>query len=209
MPNKSFFVTGIGTGVGKTVISAVLVEKFKADYWKPVQSGDLENSDTLMVKSLVSNTVSFFYPEAYSLTQPFSPHKSAAIDGTTIDPEKIVMPQINNNLIIEGAGGLMVPLNKHFLMLDLIRQLCAEVILVSQNYLGSINHTLLSAYVLKQENIPVKGIIFNGPKDIYTKEFILEHTRLESLGHVPEYKLLNKNTIIEAGNYIDEKIISH
>ena len=204
MLNKPIFVTGIGTGIGKTIVSAVLVEKLKADYWKPIQSGDLDDTDTARVKKLVTNSISFFYPEAYRLSQPFSPHKSAAIDGISIDPEKIVLPAINNNLIIEGAGGLMVPLNNKFLMIDLIRQLNAEVILVSQNYLGSINHTLLSIYALQHENIPVKGIIFNGPKDIYSKDFILEHSGLELLGHIPEYNVLDKKAIIDAGNYISE-----
>jgi dethiobiotin synthetase len=202
MPNKPLFVTGIGTGIGKTIVSAILVEKLKADYWKPVQSGELRNSDTMVVKSLVTNSTSFFHEEAYRLSQPFSPHKSAAIDGVVIDPKKIVLPQTGNTLVIEGAGGLMVPLNNQFLMLDLIKQLGAEVILVSQNYLGSINHTLLAVYALKNENIPVKGIIFNGVKDIYSKEFILEYSQLELLGHIPEYGTLDKRTIMEAGNYI-------
>jgi dethiobiotin synthetase len=199
---KSLFVTGIGTGIGKTVVSAVLAEKWKADYWKPVQSGDLDNSDTAQVKSLVSNSKSFFYHEAYKLTQPFSPHKSAAIDRITIDPKHIVLPAINNNLVIEGAGGLMVPLNKQFLMIDLIKKLGCEVVLVTQNYLGSINHTLLSVYALKNENIPIKGIIFNGAKDIYSKEFILEYTGLNLLGHIPQYEKLDKKAIIDAGNYV-------
>jgi dethiobiotin synthetase len=204
MPDKPIFVTGIGTGIGKTIVSAVLVEKLKADYWKPVQSGDLDDSDTLKVQSLVTNTISFFHPETYRLSQPCSPHKSAAIDGITIDPQKIITPQTNNNLVIEGAGGLMVPLNKGFLMIDLIRQLNAEVILVSQNYLGSINHTLLTVFALKQYQVPVKGIIFNGVKDIYSKEFILEHSQLELLGHIPEYPVIGKKAIIDAGNYIGE-----
>jgi len=204
MLNRPLFVTGIGTGIGKTIVSAVLVEKLKADYWKPVQSGDLEDSDTLKVKSLISNSTSVFHDEAYRLTQPFSPHKSAAIDNITINPEKINLPPTENLLIIEGAGGLMVPLNKHFLMIDLIKQLGAEVLLVSQNYLGSINHTLLTIYALKGENIPIKGIIFNGQKDIYTKEFILDHSQLQLLGHIPEYGTLDKKVIIDAGNYISE-----
>jgi len=204
MNNKPLFVTGIGTGVGKTIASAVLVEKLKADYWKPIQSGELDNSDTLMIKSLISNSKTTFFEEAYRLTQPFSPHKSAAIDGITIDPQHIILPVTNNILIIEGAGGLMVPLNTSFLMLDLIRQLGAEVILVSQNYLGSINHTLLSAYALKKENIPVKGILFNGAEDIYSKEFILENTGLILLGHIPEYAPVDKRAIIDAGKYITE-----
>ncbi|MDB4904605.1 MAG: dethiobiotin synthase [Mucilaginibacter sp.] len=202
MPNKLIFVTGIGTGVGKTVVSTVLVQKLRADYWKPIQSGDLDESDTSKVKNLVSNSISIFHPETYRLSQPFSPHKSAAIDGITIQPEKIILPKTNNTLIIEGAGGLMVPLNNNFLMIDLVKQLNAEVILVSQNYLGSINHTLLSIYILNQYKIPVKGLIFNGLKDFYSKEFILNYTKIEPLGHIPEYNVLDKKAIIDAGNYI-------
>ena len=200
--NKPLFVTGIGTGVGKTIISTVLVEKLKADYWKPVQSGDLAHSDSLTVKSLISNNRSFIHPETYRLTQPFSPHKSAAIDGISIDPEKFVIPQTNNTLIIEGAGGLMVPLNDKFLMIDLIKQLQVEVILVSKNYLGSINHTLLSIGTLKGYGIPVKGIIFNGPKDMYSKEYILDYSGLAFLGHIPEFNKVDKRTIMDAGDHI-------
>ncbi len=203
MADKTLFVTGIGTGIGKTVVSAVLVEKLKADYWKPIQSGDLDNSDTQTVKRLVSNTPSYLHPEAYRLTQPFSPHKSAAIDGISIDPQRIVIPATTNRLIIEGAGGLMVPLTKDFLIIDLIKQLGAAVILVSKNYLGSINHTLLSVYALQKENIPIIGLIFNGTKDIYSKEVILNYTGLNLLGHIPEYSQLDKKAIIDAGNYIE------
>ncbi|ASU34717.1 dethiobiotin synthase [Mucilaginibacter xinganensis] len=202
MPDRTIFITGIGTGIGKTIVSAALVEKLKADYWKPVQSGDLDNSDTLKVKSLITNSVSVFHPETYRLTQPFSPHKSAAIDGITINRNNFVIPETRNTLVIEGAGGLMVPLSDNFLMIDLIRQLNAEVMLVSQNYLGSINHTLLSIDALRSRNIPVKGIIFNGLKDIYSKEFILDYSGVELLGHVPEYNPINKKAIIDAGNYI-------
>lgn len=203
MPANPIFITGIGTGIGKTIVSAVLVEKLKADYWKPVQSGDLENSDTLKVKSLVTNTVSVFHPEAYKLSQPYSPHKSAAIDGIIIDPQKIILPITDNILIIEGAGGLMVPLNKEFLMIELIRQLNALVVLVSQNYLGSINHTLLSVHALKQYQIPVRGIIFNGLEDIDSEAYILSHSKLEMLGHIPLFEKIDKKAIIKAAEYIE------
>src|SRR5476649_1485023 len=148
MQNKPLFVTGIGTGIGKTIVSAILTEKLKADYWKPIQAGDLDNSDTLKVKSLITNTSSKIHPEAYRLTQACSPHKAAAIDGITIDQKNILLPVTDNKLIIEGAGGLMVPLNNNFLMIDLIQQLNAGVILVVKHYLGSINHTLLSLEAL-------------------------------------------------------------
>lgn len=203
MPDKkSFFITGIGTGIGKTIVSAILVEKLKADYWKPIQSGDLDKSDSLSINSLISNNKTFIHKETYQLTQPFSPHKSAALDGITIDPEKFILPETSNTLIIEGAGGLMVPLNDQFLMIDLIKKLKAEVILVSQNYLGSINHTLLSIYTLKQHNIPIKGIIFNGKKDSYSEDFILQYSNLPLLGHIPEFDVIDKKAIIEAVNYI-------
>ncbi|MDF2431142.1 MAG: dethiobiotin synthetase [Mucilaginibacter sp.] len=198
MPGKTIFITGIGTGIGKTIVSAILVEKLKADYWKPIQSGDLNDSDTMKVKSLVTNSASIFHPEAYRLTQPFSPHKSAAIDGLIIDPEKINLPQTTNTLIVEGAGGLMVPLNDQFLMIDLIKKLDAEVILVSAFYLGSINHTLLSISALKQYNIPVKGIIFNGAEDSNSKRFILKYSEIKMLGSIPLLNGIDKATVINA-----------
>ena len=202
MPDKPIFVTGIGTGIGKTITSAILVEKLQADYWKPVQSGDLGKTDTMTVKSLVSNSTTVFHPETYRLTQPFSPHKSAAMDGIVMDPKKFTLPETDNQLIIEGAGGLMVPINEQFLVVNLIKQLDAEVILVSQNYLGSINHTLLSIYALKRFQIPIRGIIFNGPKDIYSKEYILSSAKVEFLGHIPEFAVLDKKIVIDAGDYI-------
>jgi dethiobiotin synthetase len=204
MPEKEIlFVSGIGTGIGKTMVSAVLVEKLKADYWKPIQSGDLDKSDSFSIKNLISNKDSKIHPETYRLSQPYSPHKSAAIDKLNIDPQKIILPQTNNTLIIEGAGGLMVPLTDRFLMIDLIKKLTAPVVLVSQNYLGSINHTLLSIEALKRYGIPIKGIIFNGVKDIYTKEFILQYSEIALLGHIPQYKQVDKKAIINAGNYIE------
>jgi dethiobiotin synthetase len=158
MSNKPLFITGIGTGIGKTIVSAILVESLQADYWKPVQSGDLDNSDTLKVKSLVSNSKTTFHPETYRLTQPYSPHKSADLDGIVIDPEKFIIPVTDNQLIVEGAGGLMVPLNNDFLMIDLIKQLNADVTLVVKHYLGSINHTLLSLDALNPSYLMVTGM---------------------------------------------------
>ncbi len=196
MSKRPIFITGIGTGIGKTIVSAVMVEKLKADYWKPIQSGDLDNSDTALVKSLVSNSQTTYHPEAYRLTQPFSPHKSAALDGIRIDPKKIVIPKTNNQLIIEGAGGLMVPLNEDFLIIDLIKMLDAEVIMVSKNYLGSINHTLMSAEVLKMQGIPIKKIIFNGEQDQSSETYITNYLNIDC-ERIPHFDKLNKNAIQE------------
>ncbi len=194
MSTRPIFITGIGTGVGKTIVSAVLVQKLQADYWKPIQSGDLDNSDTDHVRSLVSNKISIFHPEAYRLTKPYSPHKSAALDGIYIDPEKIVLPETNNQLIIEGAGGLMVPINEDFLMIDLIKKLDAEVILVSKNYLGSINHTLMSAGILKSNGIKLSRLIFSGEQDHDSEVIISKHLQIESL-HIPYFDELNSEKV--------------
>ena len=150
---RKIFVTGIGTDVGKTVVSAILTEALEADYWKPVQAGDLDQSDSIKVKDLISNEKTIIHPEGIKLNSPMSPHAAADIDNVEIDLKEFNLPKTHNNLIIEGAGGLMVPLNDNDLIVDLIEQLEAEVVLVSQNYLGSINHTILSIEVLKNRGI--------------------------------------------------------
>jgi dethiobiotin synthetase len=167
----------------------------QADYWKPIQAGNIENSDIITVKSLISNSRSVFHKEAYFLKTPASPHDAAAKENTEIEFEKIEIPFTENNLIIEGAGGLMVPLNNDFLVIDLIQKLESEVVLVSKNYLGSINHTLLSFEVLKQRNIPIKGIIFNGETYKAGEDFILNYTGLKKIGHIYPEKHFDKNII--------------
>jgi len=194
-----YFITGIGTGIGKTLISAVLTEKLKADYWKPIQSGDLDTSDSITIHSLVSNTQTVIHPESYRLTQPLSPHLSARLDGIEIDLNKINMPLTNNDLIVEGAGGLMVPLNEKELIIDLIKKLNIEVILVSQNYLGSINHTLLSVNLLKQYEIPIKGIIFNGDENVETERYIQQYAKIKKLGIIPNFSNIDKEKVKAAG----------
>jgi len=204
---KPLFITGIGTDIGKTIVSAVLVEKLQADYWKPVQSGDLDNSDTMKVKRLVSNNFSVFHPEAYRLTQPFSPHKSAELDGLEIAIEQIIIPATNRQLIIEGAGGLMVPLNNRGdMIIDLIKKLDAEVVLVSKNYLGSINHTLLSIDVLENRGIKIKTIVFNGQADNYSEDIIKAHFKgdMPSIIHIPHLAgEINKALILQQAAYIE------
>ena len=194
---KTYFITGIGTDIGKTIVSAILVEALKADYWKPIQSGDLHQTDTMKVQGLISNSTSDFFPEAYRLTEPMSPHAAAAIDGVTINLDSIKVPPTNNNLIIEGAGGLMVPLNNDSLVIDLIEKLKVEVILVSRNYLGSINHTLLSVEALQRRNIPIKGIIFNGNPVNTSVKFICEYTGLKSLFRIDNEETIDKQTILK------------
>ncbi|MFT6964747.1 MAG: dethiobiotin synthetase, partial [Flammeovirgaceae bacterium] len=176
--SKKYIVAGIGTDVGKTVISAILVEKLQADYWKPIQAGDLENSDTKKIQSLTSIPNHFFHPETYQLQTPMSPHAAAEIDSIRVDLDNFKLPETSNNLIVELAGGLMVPLNETDLVIDLVEKLNLPVILISRYYLGSINHTLLSVEALQSRNIPIKGIIFNGEAVQSTKEIILSRTEL-------------------------------
>ncbi|PCJ81566.1 MAG: dethiobiotin synthase [Flavobacteriales bacterium] len=186
---RNIFVTGIGTDVGKTVVSAILVEALQADYWKPVQCGSLDYTDTLVVRDLVGNSKSVFHPEAYLLTEPMSPHAAAIIDGVQIKVSAIHQPITNNQyLIIEPAGGLMVPLNDTELVIDLIQHFEAEVVLVSQNYLGSINHTILSVEALKARGLSVLGIIFNGEHNESSENFILQYSGFRFLGRVDQEK---------------------
>ena len=147
--NTTYFITGISTEVGKTVASAILTEALQADYWKPVQAGELDNTDTNKVQRLVSNSKTVFHESAFNLTAPMSPHAAAEIDGVSLSAKKIKRPKTENNLIVEGAGGLLVPLNASETIMDLIHP-ADRVIVVSRHYLGSINHTLLTVEQLKQ-----------------------------------------------------------
>lgn len=192
---KNIFVTGIGTDIGKTIVSAVLVEALQADYWKPVQSGGLSYTDTQRVSNLVSNNKSKFFPEAYRFQNSVSPHLAAEMENTFIDTQALQLPQTENKIIIEGAGGLMVPLSGNFLMLDLIKQLGATAVVVSKNYLGSINHTLLTISVLAAHNIPVLGIVFNGNEHLASESIILANSGLPLIGKVAQTDVIDKSFI--------------
>ena len=197
MESKSFFVTGIDTGIGKTVVSAILVEALNADYWKPIQSGDLHYTDTDKVKELV-NEKTILHPEAYRLNNPLSPHVSAKLDSISISLASFQLPKTNNNLIVEGAGGLLVPINEDGNYLsDVILKLGMEIILVSKNYLGSINHTLLSIEYLKSNSITVKGIIIVGEKNESSESIITKNTGVKILHHVPMVESVTKEFIKE------------
>lgn len=190
-----YIIAGIGTEIGKTFISSILTESLQADYWKPIQSGALDFTDTDTVRSLISNEKTVFHPEEYRLNQPMSPHAAAAIDGVVIELSKFQLPQTDNYLIVELAGGIMVPLNDQETNLDLIKKLNIPVILISKNYLGSINHTLLSIEILKMNDIEVKGLIFNGEQNKYSEDFILNYSKLACLGRVDFEEVIDKNVV--------------
>jgi dethiobiotin synthetase len=169
---KPIFITGTGTDVGKTLISAIVAEALHADYWKPVQAGFSGGTDSLFIQEMISNNKTKIHPELYRLKMPASPHLAAPAEEKEIKIKEIVdqLPETKNQLIIEGAGGLMVPLNQKELILNLIKKLKAKVIVVSKNELGSINHSLLTAAVLKKEKIDVAGWIFTEEYKNYEEE---------------------------------------
>lgn len=193
--SSRLFVTGIGTGIGKSVVSAILCEALGADYWKPVQAGNLDDSDSMTVSRLVSNPRTKVHSERYRLTLAASPHTAAAHDGIEIERESFVLPGTSRDLVIEGAGGVLVPLAKGLLVVDLIKDLQAQAVVVSRSYLGSINHTLLTVEALKRRGIPILGIVFNGPENRSGEDFIREHTELRSLGRVEDEPLVDQATV--------------
>lgn len=199
------FITGISTDVGKTIASAIITEALEADYWKPIQAGDLSNSDSHKVKNLLSNSKTKIHPNSYALQTPASPHLAAEIDGITIDIHKIIVPQTENHLVIEGAGGIFVPLNNEQTIIDLIKP-DYKVIVVSRHYLGSINHTLLTVEALKNRKITIAGILFSGNENKSTESIILSKTGLNCIGRIDEEPYFDRNVITEYANLFREKL---
>ncbi len=197
LSGKQIFVTGIGTEVGKTVISAILVRALQADYWKPVQAGDLARTDTDKVKHWSGLKENTFFPETYRLLHPMSPHAAADKEGILINRNDFQMPETNRTLIVEGAGGLYVPLNQQDTILDLIQDFHIPVVLVSRHYLGSINHTLLSIAALKERNIPIAALVFNGDPNPATEQIIVQMSGIERLLHVGELPEITPEAVTE------------
>ena len=201
------FITGIGTDVGKTISSAIITESLEADYWKPIQAGDLENSDSHKIKSFLSNVKTVIHPNSYALNTPASPHLAAELDRTTIDLRKIIEPKTENHLVIEGAGGVFVPLNSKDCVIDLI-QSDYKVIVVSRHYLGSINHTLLTIEALENRKIAVAGIVFSGNNNKATEEIILSKTGVKCIGRIEQEPYFDKNVIKEYADLFREQLLS-
>lgn len=196
----NYFVTGIDTDSGKTLASAILCEALGYDYWKPVQAGFPKDSDT--IKSLVPDVI--IHPEIYVLKTPASPHAAAAIDGIQIDIEKFSLPKTSRGLIIEGAGGCLVPLNNSNFVIDLVPKLNAEIILVADLYLGSINHTLLTVHLLKTRGYTIKGIIFNEDSNPESERIIQFHSKYKRLLHINKEKSVTPETIKKYATQLKE-----
>ena len=202
----NLFITGIGTNVGKTVVSAILTEALQADYWKPIQSGTIEGKDSETVTSLISNSKTVIHPETYLLKQPLSPHFAAKLDGVTIEMEKLQLPTTCNHLIIEGAGGLLVPINKNEYVIDVAKKIDCEIVLVISSYLGCINHTLLSIAYLKSNNFKIYALVFNGDFDLEVKQSILDYTLNPIIIDIPTLNTLSKQLISEISMEVKNQI---
>lgn len=190
-------VTGIGTGIGKTVVSAVLCEAFQADYWKPVQAGDLHCLDSDFVKNHTSNTR--IIRSSHLLNHPFSPHEAARLDGITLGEIDFELPEFSNQTIVEGAGGIMVPLNEEGLcFIDLFQFWELPVYVVTRHYLGSINHTLLTLNALMMREIPIAGLIVNGNRNDASERVYRTLFPQVSLTYIPELTEINPESIQKA-----------
>lgn len=200
---KNYFVSGIGTNVGKTIVSAILTEALSADYWKPIQSGTIEGTDKESVRSLVSNTMSVFHPEAYLLKEPASPHLAAKLEDVKIEKRNIQLPYTSNKMIIEGAGGLLVPINEKEYVIELAQQFNASVILVVSSYLGCINHSLLSIDYLLNHNYKIHGLMLNGDFQADVKSAIINYKNIPVLAEIPFSKNANKEFISEQASKLN------
>ncbi|MEM6271905.1 MAG: dethiobiotin synthase [Bacteroidota bacterium] len=190
-----FVVVGIDTDAGKTVVAALLCLGLEADYWKPVQAGREPMTDTGRVREITGLPEDHFHPEAYCLAWPASPHAAAAQEGIRIAAEKIVLPVTPRKLVIEGAGGLMVPLREDYMYLDLLAEWKLPVVLVVRTYLGSINHSLLSIAALRRNAIPILGLVFNEGGRPESEGVIERYSGIEVLGGVPELDAVNAETL--------------
>lgn len=192
---KQYFVTGTDTGVGKTLASAVLMQMLKAKYWKPIQSGiQNEEQDAMTIQRLTHLPESDFFPSSYSLQASLSPDQAAKLENITIDLMQCALPQTEKNLIVEGAGGVMVPINDNECMLDLMQTLKLPIIIVARGTLGTINHTLLTIEALRRRQLFIYGVIFNGELNQDNQRAIEYWGQVKTLLHIPKFSLLNQET---------------
>lgn len=196
LPEK-IFITGTDTGIGKTLVSAVITAGRNGYYWKPIQSGLEDMTDTEWVRSVTGLPDTHFLKEAYRLNSPLSPHISAELDGISIDPDLINLPDKNEPLVIEGAGGVMVPINADFFMLDLMKKLCLPVLVVARSGLGTINHTLLTVDTLKRSGLEVIGVVMNGPVNQGNRKSIERLGQVRVVAEIETVSVINRSALIE------------
>jgi len=182
---QGFFVTGTDTDVGKTVVAAWLVARLGACYWKPVQAGTQPETDSEIVRRLSGASPDRILPEAYVLAEPIAPHEAARRADIAIDMAKLVPPPCDGPLVVEGAGGLMVPLDDQSFVIDLARELELPLILVARSTLGTINHTLLSLEAIRRRGLPLAGVVVNGPETPHNRAAIERYGKVEVIAEIP------------------------
>lgn len=188
---RSIAIAGIHTGIGKTIVSALLCEAWQADYWKPVQAGSLEYSDSRQVYDLLSVPANRVHAEAVQLQMAASPHKAAAAEQRPFDFRDFIFPQTDNLLLAETAGGLLSPIDQQHTMADFIAHFDMPMVLVTRNYLGSINHTLLCLEVIRQRGLNLLALVVNGPRDAASEDFIRSRSGDLPFIYSPELDMLN------------------
>jgi len=194
----NLFVTGTDTNVGKTIVSAILAAGINGKYWKPIQTGTSQGSDTNIIQELLGKDSTF--PESYRFKAPLSPNHAAELQEQEIDHKNIKLPNSHHPLIIEGAGGLLVPINSNQMIIDLIKVFNTKCILVARSGLGTLNHTLLSLQELNRREIPVLGVVLNGPKNIKNKESIEHFGKTKILLEVEHINLLTRGSLLSIFN---------
>ena len=202
---KSIAIAGIHTGIGKTIASAVIAEALSADYWKPVQAG-IEERDIELVRNLISNSAQRVHSESILLKQPMSPHAAALAEGVAIDFTRFAWPNTSKMLLVETAGGLLSPISENKTMADFITHFQLPVILVVANYLGSINHTLLTLEVLKARGIPLIGMVVSGPNNHSSESFIEQYSGSSIIARIPQLDIVNANSIKNCAEIIKDKL---
>jgi dethiobiotin synthetase len=196
--SKGYIVSGTDTGIGKTTVAAMLLLALDALYWKPLQSGTQDGTDRERVQALTHLPADRLLPERYVLLQPLSPHRAAELDGVAIDPKTLAVPAVERTLIIEGAGGLLVPITRHLLQIDLFADWNLPVILCARTALGTINHTLLSIEALQSRYVPLHGIVFVGDDSPDNIRTIAEISGARVLGRLPRLEPLDRAALLDA-----------
>ena len=191
---EAFWVSGTNTDIGKTLLSAILLKWLGYNYYKPVQSGSIEGTDTDTIKALTALPNSRFLAESVLLKEPLSPHTAAALEGVTINLDAIELPK-TRPLLLEGAGGLLVPLNDEKLLIDLMVKFQLPVLLVASSGLGTINHTLLSIEALRSRGLELLGVILNGPLNEANKKAVEHYGQTRVLFEMEEMNAVNPNTL--------------
>ena len=193
---RDLFITGTDTGVGKTVLSAVLVASLNRRYWKPIQTGASEGTDRMAVMKFAGVTIEHTYPEAFLFEPPVSPHLAAQFHGTRIDLESIRRPDDSHPIVIEGAGGVLVPINNDALMIDLIRHVQAPVVIAARTTLGTINHTLLTVEAARKANLPLIGVVMVGKENSDNRKAIERYGNVPVVGTIPWLDSIDRSTLI-------------